>query len=642
MRIDAISVSNFRGLARAEVNDLATSPLVTVSGPNGAGKSLLFEAITLLWRAGRPWGQYNLNLLVGPWAETSTITITFSLTDPECALLTQYGRSRGDPLASQDAPQKLKVRVEITKEGTHGRLQHYIENEWAKLFWEHSFSQSYEFAHIDYLPADRSIQRGEQAQVNPSLLNVEQVEGLRQQVFDSFIQQRQIFTLSGIQPFLASLDYLDMLRQREGKPSTGDFDALAEPFFQATGKKINRPSIDSNSPFGASLYVDTPSGYRHSIDQLSSGEQEVLSLMFYVRRLSSSGGLLLIDEPELHLHPALQQSFFAVVENVAERAQVWVVTHSAKLVTSAPLTTILHMSPPTASGINQLTKASDEELRGRLLTDLGVHPIDVLQNDSLIVVEGSMDAARLPSVLPGILSRSIIYTAGNAQGVEATARTLQSSRSVIPWIAIRDRDLLSDEEVASRKSALKNLFVWPNRTLENELLDPSLVARTLERAGRSTESITVRDWLREIAELQKMEILASLIEDELRRRHPYPSLERSTPVEDKMKFLRIQEETIKAKLEVFTEVAQEVESNLNSRWDDDWFKLMDGKRALAQLLPRTPFQKIPDFVSALTRTLRDEADGWPKGLAEFREQAISMLSMTAGGVPASVTGANPG
>src|SRR5581483_1680286 len=231
----------------------ADSPLVTVSGANGSGKSLLFEAITLLWRAGLPWGQYDLRRLVGPFSETCQIALDFKLSTEEREALKAYGVPRGFPLEDQVAPELIKISATVTKRDPVGELIRHADG-WARLFWEREFRLTNPFSHIDYLPADRSIQRGEHAQVNPAMLSVEQTEGMRQQVFDTFIQQRQILNLQGVQPFLASLDYMDLLRARERKPPSGDFDAIAEPFKYATGKSINRPSIDPSSPFGATLY----------------------------------------------------------------------------------------------------------------------------------------------------------------------------------------------------------------------------------------------------------------------------------------------------------------------------------------------------------------------------------------------------
>src|SRR5262249_39436046 len=153
-------------------------------------------------------------------------------------------------------------------------------------------------------------------------------------------------------------------------------------------------------PYGASLKVETPEGMEHTLDQLSSGEQEALGLMYFVRRLSAKGGALLIDEPELHLHPALQRSLFQTLQGISAPAHDMITTHSPRLVVASSLDAVLHMSPSTRGDTNQLTRAGTEEARLELLSDLGVHPIEILQSDLLVLVEGSTDVALLEALLP--------------------------------------------------------------------------------------------------------------------------------------------------------------------------------------------------------------------------------------------------
>jgi hypothetical protein len=52
--------------------------------------------------------------------------------------------------------------------------------------------------------------------------------------------------------------------------------------------------------------VDDVSGFRdHSLDDLSSGERQVLIQIYQVSRWLQPGGVVLLDEPDLHLHPSL-------------------------------------------------------------------------------------------------------------------------------------------------------------------------------------------------------------------------------------------------------------------------------------------------------------------------------------------------
>ena len=427
MRISSFRIRNFRGLRLAEIDGLAEAPLITVSGPNGSGKSLLFEAIALVGRLGHPPYLQRYGHLVGPWGEEAELQVGIKLRPSERDALKEYMRDRieGDP------PEEIVRRAVIRKEG-EVELQ---EDAWANQLRSLEAIRELPFLQLDFLPADRTIPRGEQPNVNPALLGEEQRESFRQQIVSSYIQTRGVVSLSGIAPVLASLDYTDLLAERQKVESTGDFDAITESFYRSTSKGIQRPSLDPRSDYGATLKVRTAEGLEHTLDQLSSGEQEALGLMFFVRRLSSRGGVLLIDEPELHLHPALQRSLFAILEGIADRAQVLISTHSPRLVVATSLDAVLHMSPPTAEDVNQLKRAHDEEARLQLLDELGVHPIEVLQSDLLVIVEGTTDIAVLEALLPVELGRATIRAAGSAHQVEEACKAL-GAHDGFPFIGI--------------------------------------------------------------------------------------------------------------------------------------------------------------------------------------------------------------
>ncbi|GGU61332.1 hypothetical protein GCM10010178_62020 [Lentzea flava] len=73
----------------------------------------------------------------------------------------------------------------------------------------------------------------------------------------------------------------------------------------------------------------------------------MLNLIYFIRRLSARGGVLLIDEPEQHLHPSLQVALFDTMTEMAERAQVIAVSHSRNLIVSMPLDHFWRYFPQT-------------------------------------------------------------------------------------------------------------------------------------------------------------------------------------------------------------------------------------------------------------------------------------------------------
>ena len=58
---------------------------------------------------------------------------------------------------------------------------------------------------------------------------------------------------------------------------------------------------------------------QHSLDDLSSGEHQILIQLFMVTRWMNPGGIVMIDEPDLHLHPSLLNSFLGQLEKLVKQ-----------------------------------------------------------------------------------------------------------------------------------------------------------------------------------------------------------------------------------------------------------------------------------------------------------------------------------
>ena len=68
----------------------------------------------------------------------------------------------------------------------------------------------------------------------------------------------------------------------------------------------------------------------HSFDELSSGEYQVLIMIFMVSRWLQNGGIVLLDEPDMHLHPSLVKPLLKTLEKIVEKknGQIVFTSHS--------------------------------------------------------------------------------------------------------------------------------------------------------------------------------------------------------------------------------------------------------------------------------------------------------------------------
>ncbi|MCP4346025.1 MAG: ATP-binding protein [Desulfobacterales bacterium] len=78
------------------------------------------------------------------------------------------------------------------------------------------------------------------------------------------------------------------------------------------------------------VIIKNKKGKNHSIDDLSAGEHQVMIQLYMVSRWLEEGGIILIDEPDLFLHPSLITGFLSKLESLAEEknGQLIITSHN--------------------------------------------------------------------------------------------------------------------------------------------------------------------------------------------------------------------------------------------------------------------------------------------------------------------------
>jgi predicted ATPase len=74
-------------------------------------------------------------------------------------------------------------------------------------------------------------------------------------------------------------------------------------------------------------------GQTHSLDDLSAGEHQVLILIYLLSRWAQQGTIVLIDEPDLYLHPSLVNGLLANLENLVTglNGQLIITSHQPEI-----------------------------------------------------------------------------------------------------------------------------------------------------------------------------------------------------------------------------------------------------------------------------------------------------------------------
>ena len=242
----------------------------------------------------------------------------------------------------------------------------------------------------------------------------------------------------------------------------------------------------------------------HDINELSSGEKEILFAYLRARTLSPRQSVLLIDEPELHLNPGLVQGLPQFYEKHIGRDldnQIWLVTHSDRFLREALETagmSVHHMqhANAVAAGTNQLrlinNKTSIEALFIDLVGDLAAYQ----PGGKVVILEGEdskFDEKTVRRLFPAT-AKSINFISGgskaNVQKLHETVETMISG-------GLARAEVLSivdpDSEIWNRSIRdTGNRLEWTVYHIENYLLNVTYIRRALgvvklEGAGRLTD-----------------------------------------------------------------------------------------------------------------------------------------------------------
>ena len=124
----------------------------------------------------------------------------------------------------------------------------------------------------------------------------------------------------------------------------------------------------------------------YNLEEISSGSMEVLALLTKLVLAEGTDSMLIIEEPELHLHPAAERQILELIDEVSsDSPQILVTTHSDVFVDSTDAAQIVRVLR------NESTTTRDVDEIDQELSDLGYSKSGFLQANGVVFVEGKSD-----------------------------------------------------------------------------------------------------------------------------------------------------------------------------------------------------------------------------------------------------------
>ncbi len=244
------------------------------------------------------------------------------------------------------------------------------------------------------------------------------------------------------------------------------------------------------------------------IDKLSSGERSIISFFmpfieeqigYHVAQLEAGGTtnlhrremslIILIDEPELHLHPLLQEAVLQYVRELAQAGgvQFIIATHSPTLLNLASEEELYVLTPRTDDpDYNQLVKIADTgdrltEMR-RLCGDMYVltacrNIICIESEAPSSRVKASTDMRILELICPGIAKYVLLPSGGKGRAIEVAQRLHSLLYKDLPLISVM---ALVDADQSNSEDNPPWVVSLPVAMIENLLLVPKAIWAFLE------------------------------------------------------------------------------------------------------------------------------------------------------------------
>jgi hypothetical protein len=212
--------------------------------------------------------------------------------------------------------------------------------------------------------------------------------------------------------------------------------------------------------------------------------------------------ILLLEEPEVHLHPALEIAMMQYLRKISARCQIFLTTHSTNFLDIADLRNVYLV---TKNGTTHAQLLNVEEAEEAIPQELGIRLSSLFMYDRLVFVEGPSDEQVLRTFAATLglnLSRTGVgfVTTGGARNFThyanaATLAFLSKRRVRLYFVLDRDeRDMPEVEKLKQQLGGLGELKVLARRELENYLLAPAAIARYMaKRIGREVGSEEVQE-----------------------------------------------------------------------------------------------------------------------------------------------------
>jgi len=421
------------------------------------------------------------------------------------------------------------------------------------------------------------------------------------------------------------------LPKREQPPLDHLFEQYNEIFpsiilsYDKTSGRLYVNNTNAEQPYGPST--------------LSDGEKQVFSLLADLMQLEDEFTYVIVDEPELNLHPELAERVWNLVESEYPEKNFLYATHSIQFALRSSVDT-LYVISSDPSKISRISSLSDIP-RIDLERFLGGVP-GILNAGKVVVTEGhekSFDSIFYRWVLND--AQIEIFPCGNCHDVKQIIRKeslWEQISSDIALVGVVDSDFRSDDSLQSQSNdGLVNLVL---HEAESFICIPEIICAAAESIGSQENTLTppqVEEEILSSLEAQKLSIaLRRSFSDStltVRLSIEKSTLSTVTSKDDAMTIIRdksseevnkamkaMSEDTFESKLD---EELGNINTTISNRDIIKALHYLPGKELLNRLAPKAGCKNGTDLVRSIKRNL--DVDSYEE-IIKLRERLVENLA----------------
>ncbi len=264
--------------------------------------------------------------------------------------------------------------------------------------------------------------------------------------------------------------------------------------------------IDVEDAFSQGIFIkDVERGALKAVTELSDGMKSIYALSLletYTDDDSRIPSIIMMEDPEIYLHPQLQKVASEILYRLSKKNQVIFSTHSPNLIFNFNSKQIKQVVM-NEDGYTEVKKNTDIDA---ILNDLGYSANDLMNVSFVFIVEGKQDSSRLPLLLKkyygetydsqGNLQRVAIIATNSCTNIKTYANLKYINKLYLKdnFLMIRDGDGKDAQELKNQlcgyyakraqedKGNLprvreKNVLILKYYSFENYFLDPKIMAK---------------------------------------------------------------------------------------------------------------------------------------------------------------------